>query len=131
MDKYAELLAEIQPQIIETEEEYQRITDIVESMISEVDRGAARDLMLALLIVLIESFDRKYYQDLTLSPNALLLELMAENDLRQKDLVGILGSRGIVSEVVRGNRRISNRQAKALGKFFCLDPSLFVDLSDD
>jgi hypothetical protein len=41
---------------------------------------------------------------------------MKEHEIRQADLVGIIGSRGVVSEVVTGKRAISKAQAKALGK---------------
>jgi HTH-type transcriptional regulator/antitoxin HigA len=52
---------------------------------------------------------------------------MEENRLKQTDLVGIVGSRGVVSEVVNGKRTISKSQTKSLGEFFHVDPSLFID----
>jgi len=52
---------------------------------------------------------------------------MEENGMRQTDLVGIIGSRGVVSEVVNGKRTISKSQAKSLGDFFHVDPSLFIN----
>jgi HTH-type transcriptional regulator/antitoxin HigA len=48
--------------------------------------------------------------------------------LIQEDLVGVIGSRGVVSEVMNGKRSISNTQAKALGDFFSVEPSLFIVL---
>jgi len=62
------------------------------------------------------------------TPHSILIHLMEERGLRQTDLVGIIGSRGVVSEVVNGKRPISNAQAKSLGNFFYVDPSLFVNL---
>jgi HTH-type transcriptional regulator/antitoxin HigA len=52
---------------------------------------------------------------------------MEERGLRQADLVGIIGSRGVVSEVVNGKRTISKSQAKSLGDFFHVEPSLFIN----
>ncbi len=40
--------------------------------------------------------------------------------------VGIIGSKGVVSEVVNGKREISKAQAKALGDFFHVDAGLFI-----
>jgi HTH-type transcriptional regulator/antitoxin HigA len=40
--------------------------------------------------------------------------------------VGVIGSSGVVSEVVNGKRMISKTQAKALGQYFNLSPSLFI-----
>jgi HTH-type transcriptional regulator/antitoxin HigA len=51
---------------------------------------------------------------------------MESSGTRQADLVGIIGSSGVVSEVVNGKRAISKAQAKALGEYFNLSPSLFI-----
>ena len=40
--------------------------------------------------------------------------------------LGIIGSSGVVSEVVNGKRAISKAQAKALGDYFKVSPSLFI-----
>ena len=45
---------------------------------------------------------------------------------RQVDLVGLLGSSGVVSEIVNGKRAMSKAQAKALGDRFKVSPSLFI-----
>jgi HTH-type transcriptional regulator/antitoxin HigA len=51
---------------------------------------------------------------------------MESSGTRQADLVGIIGSSGVVSEVVNGKRAISKAQAKALGDYFKISPSLFI-----
>jgi HTH-type transcriptional regulator/antitoxin HigA len=60
------------------------------------------------------------------SPHDILQHLMESSGTRQADLVGIIGSSGVVSELVNGKRAISKAQAKALGKYFNLSPSLFI-----
>ena len=45
---------------------------------------------------------------------------------RQIDLVGIIGSNGVVSEIVNGKRGISKAQAKALSEYFKVSSSLFI-----
>ncbi|MEO6861558.1 MAG: hypothetical protein ABI180_08480 [Microcoleus sp.] len=52
--------------------------------------------------------------------------IMEASGTRQADLVGIIGSSGVVSEVVNGKRAISKAQAKALGDYFKVSPSLFI-----
>jgi antitoxin component HigA of HigAB toxin-antitoxin module len=44
------------------------------------------------------------------------------------DIVNLIysGSSGVVSEVVNGKRAISKAQAKALGDYFKISPSLFI-----
>ena len=66
-------------------------------------------------------------EQLTFAQNKKILQhLMESNHLRQTDLVGIIGSSGVVSEVVNGKRSISKTQAKALGKFFGVSAELFI-----
>jgi HTH-type transcriptional regulator / antitoxin HigA len=60
------------------------------------------------------------------APHEILQQLMESSGMRQVDLVGIIGSSGVVSEVVQGKRSISKAQAKALGDWFKVSPSLFI-----
>lgn len=81
------------------------------------------------MVALIEKFEEEHYSLGETTAQSILLHLMEARNLRQTDLVGIIGSRGVVSEVVNGKRQISKSQAKALGDFFYVDPSLFLDFS--
>lgn len=125
--EYGALLADIQPRIITTEAENDRALSIVESLLSEENLSPEKEQILRLLVSLIEKFEDEHYQLEVSTPQSILLHLMEENGLRQTDLVGIIGSRGVVSEVVNGKRTISNSQAKSLGEFFHVDPSLFIN----
>jgi HTH-type transcriptional regulator / antitoxin HigA len=60
------------------------------------------------------------------NPRSILLHLMEEHDLKQADLVGVIGSRGVVSEVVNGKREISKAQVAALARLFHVDVGLFI-----
>jgi HTH-type transcriptional regulator / antitoxin HigA len=51
---------------------------------------------------------------------------MEEHDLKQADLVGVIGSRGVVSEAVNGKRNISKAQAAVLSQLFHVDVGLFM-----
>jgi HTH-type transcriptional regulator / antitoxin HigA len=51
---------------------------------------------------------------------------MAASGTRNVDLIGIIGNSGVVSEVVNGKRNISLAQAKNLGEFFKISPTLFI-----
>jgi len=59
-------------------------------------------------------------------PHSIIQTLMQERGLRQRDLLPVLRSRGATSEVVRGKRKPSKAQAKALAKFFSVSPELFI-----
>jgi HTH-type transcriptional regulator / antitoxin HigA len=82
--------------------------------------------LLELLATLVENYEREHYPMPNASPHEVLAHLMEARKLKQIDLVGILGSKGVVSEVVNGKRGISKAQAKALGEFFHVSPELFI-----
>jgi len=125
--EYGALLVDIQPRVITTEEENNRALRIVESLLSEENLSPEQEQILRLLVTLIEKFEEEHYQLAVSTPHSILLHLMEERGLRQADLVGIIGSRGVVSEVVNGKRTISKSQAKSLGDFFHVEPSLFIN----
>ena len=51
---------------------------------------------------------------------------MEASGTRKADLVGVIGSSSVVSEVVNGKRSISKAQAKILGNYFKVSSSLFI-----
>lgn len=59
-------------------------------------------------------------------PHEILQHIMESSATRQADLVGVVGSSGVVSEIVNGKRAISKAQAKALGEYFKVLPGLFI-----
>jgi HTH-type transcriptional regulator/antitoxin HigA len=52
--------------------------------------------------------------------------LLEENNIKQADLVGKVGSKRVISEIVRGQRSISESQVKVLGEIFNLSPGIFI-----
>jgi HTH-type transcriptional regulator / antitoxin HigA len=126
-EKYQELLVKYQPKIIRTETENEKALAIVEQLMHQENRSPEEDELYDLLITLIEKFEREYYSPGdNSSPRSMLLFLMEQKGIKQSDLVGVIGSKGIVSEVVNGKREISKAQAKTLGDFFQVDPGLFI-----
>lgn len=123
---YGSLLAEFQPKIITSEEENEKYLEVVERLMGCKDRTLEQDALLDLLVILIEKFEDEHYQLHGSTPQSILQHLMEAQDIRQEDLVGVIGSRGVVSEVVNGKRSISKAQAKALADFFHVSPELFI-----
>jgi HTH-type transcriptional regulator / antitoxin HigA len=126
---YASLLGEVQPKVIESEEENELFLAEVEKLVVLGEDLTAEQLQLMnLLVSLIEQFEDQHYQLRPASPLEVLNELMLQRGLKQKDLVHLFGSQGIASEVLNGKRSISKSQAKSLGDFFHTSPALFLDL---
>lgn len=132
-EKYIDLLKalKIAPKVIETEAENEKCLAIVEAlMFKGQSRTVEETALLRLMVMLIEEFEEKYYsfkdwQQTT--PHDFLQHLMEGKGIKQVDLIGILSlSSGLISSIVNGKRQISKEQAKKLGEYFKVSPSLFI-----
>ncbi len=82
--------------------------------------------MLNLLLTLIEKYEQENYPIEESEPHSILWELMEANNLQEKDLSDILGSKTIVSDILIGKQIITEKQAVKLGQFFHVDSSTLV-----
>ena len=124
---YSQLLAEVAPQVIETEEEYERLLKVAEFLTFKKNLTPEERKLDKLLVKLIEDYEEENYPMDESTPHEILQHLLESSGLRQADLVRILGSSsGVVSEMVNGKRSISKAQAKPLGEYFKVSPSLFI-----
>jgi HTH-type transcriptional regulator/antitoxin HigA len=123
---YGSLLAEFQPKIVTTEEENEQYLEIVEGLMGRSDRPPEQDVLLDLLVLLIEKFEDERYQLHGSTPRSILQHLMEVRGIEPEDLVGAIGSREAVSEIVDGQQSISEAQAQSLAEFFRVPPELFV-----
>lgn len=125
---YGRLLAEYQPRPITTEEENERALAMLERLMALPNRSPETSALITVWVTLIEQFEEQQYPLPTTegAPAQMLQFLMDQHDLKQSDLVGLLGSSGVVSEIVNGKRSISKAQAKAMAKRFHVSPTLFL-----
>lgn len=123
---YHNLLAQVAPKVIETEEEYDSILAVVEQLTFKKNRTIEEQTLHKLLVTLIEVYEAENYPMDKSAPHEILQHIMESSGTRQVDLVGVIGSSGVVSEVVNGKRSISKAQAKALGDYFQVSPTLFI-----
>jgi HTH-type transcriptional regulator / antitoxin HigA len=126
--EYGRLLTVVQPKVIETEEENEfYLAEVTKLMQLGENLSPAQEQLLRLLVNLIENFEDQHYQLNLATPLEILQEFVTDRGLKQKDLLPVFGSQGIASEVLNGKRSISKAQAKALGEFFKVSPTLFLD----
>lgn len=127
LDKYKEILTQYPPKVIKTEAENEQVLEIIEELMHKKNLTPEEEELYQLLIILVEKFEKEYYLcGDSANPHSVLLFLMEEKGIKQADLVGIIGSKGVVSEIVNSKRNISKNQAKALGDFFGVDTGLFI-----
>lgn len=125
-NKYSSLLSQYQPRIIKNEDENEIFLEIVESLLSRNNLTPEEDTLLELLVKLIEDFEEKSYQINASTPHSRLLHLIDARSLEPADLVEIMETIEIVTQIINNQLEITKKQAEALGKFFHVNPSLFL-----
>ncbi len=132
-ENYLKLLDELQliPKIIETEAEYEQNLALAEKLIAKKqNRSPEETTLLRLLVKFIEDYEENTYnlkEWRDLSPQEILKHLLEVSHTKQADLVGVISpSKGLISAIVNGKRSISKEQAKKLGEYFKISPSLFI-----
>jgi HTH-type transcriptional regulator/antitoxin HigA len=127
LDKYKELLTAYLPKLIKTEAENEQALAMVEDLMHR-ERTSEENEVYQLLITLIEKFEQEYYQpNQQNDPSSMLLFLLEESDKKREDLVAVLGTENIVNNIFNGQEKINTEQARKLGDFFHVEPSLFME----
>ena len=128
---YLKLLDKVQliTKIIETEAEYEHNLAVAERLIAKKkNRSIEETTLLRLLVKLIEDYEESNYnlkEWQELPPHEILQYLQEVSHTKQADLVGVVSpSKGLISAI--GKRAISKEQAKKLGEYFKISPSLFI-----
>jgi HTH-type transcriptional regulator/antitoxin HigA len=124
--KYAVVLGRYKPRPIHTEEDNQRAIEILESLHTNDALTPEQEALAEMLTTLIEKFEEDRYALHPASPGAILRELLDANGLKQKDLAGLVGSKGIASEIVSGKRGISRSLAEIFTKRFNVPYRIFL-----
>ena len=126
--KYARLANRVVVKALETEEEYDDMTDAVERL---MDKGEARlspeeAALLETMAILIQAYDDCHDPLSPVAPGEMLAQLMETSGRAAKDLLSVFGTRGRVSEVLSGKRSISKEQAKKLAALFKVTAGVFI-----
>ncbi len=125
--KYAALLTDTLPRIIEDNVELERVAQQVEPLLDTGEyRTREEDALCRLLLRLIDDYQQTQRAIPRLMPNQALGALLEARNLRQVDLLPVFGSRSRISDAVNGKRDISKSQARKLAEFFSVTPDLFI-----
>jgi HTH-type transcriptional regulator/antitoxin HigA len=126
--KYGRLLAKHLPAAIQSDEEQDRLADVLMHLTippRELTPEEAR--LVRLLEVLVDEYEERRT---AMAPKATPLELLEGliefGKLRQADLVDVFGSQGNVSQVLAGRRKINLDQARRLSKRFHIPVERFI-----
>jgi HTH-type transcriptional regulator / antitoxin HigA len=126
VQEYQNLLSMTVPHVIQTDAENERYLAVLQILDDKSHPTPAEKALAALLTLLIEDFEERHYTLKPATPIEHLTELMAANNLKQKDLVDIFGTPSIVSEVLHGKRQLTTEHIRRLSERFHVSPELFL-----
>ena len=126
--KYGRLLAKYLPAVIRSDDEHDRLAELLMKLALSDARTAEEDRLIELLERLVDDYDERRTKGSldVLHPLALLEHLMEEGGLKQVDLVDCFGSQSVVSAVMSGKRQINNAHARRLAHRFGLPLAMFL-----
>jgi HTH-type transcriptional regulator / antitoxin HigA len=123
---YSQLVAEVTPKVIETEEEYEQFLAVAERLTFNQNQTPEESALYDLVTMLVETYESQHYQIEESSPVEILLHIIESSGIDLADLADIFGSSDILNQVLAGQQPIDNSQAQALGDKFKLSPQIFV-----
>lgn len=110
--------------IIKNERDYKLALKSLEAVFDETKGNLAE--YAETLTVLIEHYESENFPMKESSGIEVLRFLMIQNGLKQKDLVGVLGAKSTVSEILNGKRPLDLQHIKALADKFNVKPATFI-----
>ena len=115
---------------IRNERDFQRMQALMDELLNVVGDDEDHPLadLLDVIGMLVAQYEDENTPGLPVSskPLEVLQFLMDQHGLKQGDLRKEIGTQGVVSEILSGNRQINARQAKALAKRFGVSPAVFL-----
>ena len=112
---------------IRDEAHYAQMTQVLEALLDEAQGDENHPAMGLVDIVgdLIEDYETVHHPLPDVTGVQALKFLMQQHGLKQSDLPEV-GSQGVVSEVLAGQRELNIRQVRALSERFRVSPATFV-----
>lgn len=111
--------------LIKTEKQYTEALERLDQ-IFDAKTNSAEGQQAELLILLIESYEEQCHPIESPDPIVAVKIRMEELQLKQKDLIGIVGSKGIVSEVLNRKRRLTVKMIRNLSERLKLTPTVLI-----
>ena len=111
--------------IINSEEEYESALERLNE-IFDADPFSKEGEEAEVLVLFIEDFEDRHYKINAPDPITAIRIRMEELELKQKDLVGILGSKGIVSEVLNKRRKLTVQMIRNVSDKLKITPNVLI-----
>ncbi|MGA2073997.1 MAG: transcriptional regulator [Terriglobia bacterium] len=113
------------PTPITSERQHEEYLSVLDKLATKEHATSEEEKYAEVLMTLIEAYEQEHHRVPDASPLEVLRALMEANNLRQKDLVPIFGSEGIISEVLHKKRGLSKTHIQKLSARFHVSPAVF------
>ena len=115
---------EIRP--IKTEKDYDKAMERLE-LIFDASPNSKEGDEAEILLLLIENFENKYYPIESPDPIEAIKIRMEEMNLKQKDLVGVIGGKSRVSEILNKKKKLTVEMIRELERVLHISASVLVN----
>jgi len=115
---------EIKP--IKTEKDYEKSLERLE-LIFDANPNSKEGDEAEILSMLIDSYENKYYPIKAPDPIEAIKIRMEEMNLKQKDLVGVIGGKSRVSEILNKKKKLTVEMIRELEKILHISASVLVN----
>jgi HTH-type transcriptional regulator / antitoxin HigA len=123
---YSQLVAEVLPKVIETEEEYKHFLAVAERLTFNQQQTPEESALYDLVTMLVESYETQHYSIDEASPTEVLIHIIESSNIDQLELLSVFGSNEVLNRVLAGLQPIDVNQAQALADKFNLAPKIFL-----
>jgi HTH-type transcriptional regulator / antitoxin HigA len=124
---YSQLVAEVTPKVIETEDEYEQFLSVAERLTFKQVQTPEESALYDLVTMLVETYEAQHYSIDRSSPVEVLEHIIESSGIDRNELVDIFGSSQNLDRVLAREELINTSQAEALAKRFKLSPQIFLN----
>lgn len=110
---------------IKTEKDYEKALERLE-VIFDADKNSNEGDEAEILSLLIDNYENQYYPIEAPDPIEAIKIRMEEMNLKQKDLVGIIGGKSRVSEILNKKKRLTVDMIRELEQILHISASVLV-----
>ena len=110
---------------IKTEKDYEQALERLE-VIFDADSNSKEGDEAEILSLLIENYENQYYPIEAPDPIEAIKIRMEEMNLKQKDLVGVIGGKSRVSEILNKKKRLTVDMIRELERILHISASVLV-----
>ncbi len=111
---------------IKTEKDYEKALERLE-VIFDADINSEEGDEAEILSLLIDNYENQYYSIEAPDPIEAIKIRMEELNLKQKDLVGIIGGKNRVSEILNKKKRLTVDMSRELERILHISASVLVN----